>query len=84
MTTTYKVSGIYGKYTRFTHVLTSERLEQIKSEKGYTIESVEPYTANIRYTTSDGCAECMTNEYVPHYNCHCGANRAHCTSDYCY
>ena len=37
-----------------------------------------------RYKTAEGCERCTTDLYVPHYNCTCGANRAHCTSDYCY
>lgn len=83
-TTTYKVTGIYGKFTPCNFVLDSEGLERWKNEKGFTIHSIEEYSANIRYTTSDGCDRCKTDEYVPHYNCKCGANRAHCTSDYCY
>ena len=39
----------------------------------------EVYPAN----PSD-CERCKTDAYVPHNNCRCGANRHHCTSDYCY
>ena len=43
-----------------------------------------PSVPTVRYTTCEGCERCTTDAYVPHYNCRCGANKAHCTSDYCY
>lgn len=47
-------------------------------------ERCAPSTPAIRYQTAEGCDRCKVDAYVPHYNCTCGANRAHCTSDYCY
>ena len=83
-TTTYKVKGLYGKFTPCEFILDSEGLERWTNTKGFTLESVEEITVSINYPTAEGCKRCTTDAYVPHYNCRCGANRSHCTSDYCY
>ena len=44
----------------------------------------DPATLTPTYKVDPNCERCITDIYVPHYNCTCGANRAHCTSDYCY
>ena len=43
-----------------------------------------PSEPKVLYPTAPDCERCLTDVYVPHYNCRCGANRAHCTADYCY
>lgn len=48
------------------------------------VYGVENYTPVIRYETKPDCERCTYDEYVPHGNCRCGANKPHCTSDYCY
>jgi len=82
--TTYKVKGLYGKFTPCEFILDSEGLERWTNTKGFALESVEEITVSINYPTAEGCKRCTTDAYVPHYNCKCGANKPHCTSDYCY
>ena len=82
--TTYNVTGLFGKATPFSFVLTEDELSTMREDARYRIDTVEDHTPIIRYKTCEGCERCTTDPYVPHYNCKCGANRAHCTSDYCY
>ena len=84
MNTTYKVQFIYGTLPTSTTVVTEEGLRRLETQPRTIIVSAEPYTPEIRYPTQDGCPECITNEYVPHFNCRCGYGRAHCTADLCY
>lgn len=82
---TYKIDYRWnGTTTHVKGVVNETRLAEIQSNPKHVIVSCDSYTPVIRYQTADGCSECMTNEYVAHYNCRCGSNRAHCTSDYCY
>lgn len=83
--TTYRVEYRWnGGDTLVKGVLTDDDLRTVQDNPRNVILSCEPYVPVIRYETAAGCTECVTNEYVPHYNCRCRASRAHCTSDYCY
>ena len=83
--TTYRVEYRWnGGDTLVKGVLTDDGLRMVQDNPRNVILACEPYVPVIRYETAAGCAECVTNEYVPHYNCRCRAGRAHCTSDYCY
>jgi hypothetical protein len=89
MTTTYKVKGLYGKFTPCEFILDAEGLERWTNEKAFVIESVEEYTPTIRYRTAEGCERCQTDEYVPHYSCMyqgkaIGHSASHCTANACY
>ena len=82
---TYKIDYKWnGGTVHVKGVITEPMLREVESNPRHVIVSCEPYTPTIRYQTEPGCGECEINEYVPHHNCRCGANRAHCTSDYCY
>lgn len=82
---TYKIDYKWnGGITHVKGVISEEGLSEVKANPRHVIVSCEPYAPTIRYKTAEGCERCMTDEYVPHYNCNCGAGRAHCTSDYCY
>lgn len=83
--TTYKIDYKWnGGITHVKGVLTEDMLAEVQANPKHVIVSLEEYTPVIRYQTSDGCSRCAIDEYVPHYNCHCGANRPHCTADACY
>lgn len=89
MTTTYKVNGTFGKATPFAYIMDEEALATLRSDRLYTIASVEPYTTHINYRTAEGCERCTTDEYVPHYNCLYGGkavghSASHCTANGCY
>ena len=82
---TYSVVGTYGKSTPVRCTMDEATLAEWMTYPAFVLESaVECDAPVIRYQTAEGCQRCTTDAYVPHYNCHCGANRAHCTSDYCY
>ena len=82
---TFAVKGMYGKSTPVDSVMTEATLAEWMAYPAFTLESATECEAPvIRYTTCEGCERCTTDPYVPHYNCKGGANRAHCTSDYCY
>lgn len=81
---TYNVKGMYGKYTPVNTIMSEATLAEWMTYKGFVLESATEASVTINYPTCEGCERCTTDPYVPHYNCHCGANRAHCTSDYCY
>lgn len=59
-------------------------MREIMGDSRHVVVSCKRYFPVIGYATVEGCARCLTDEYVPHHNCRCGAGRAHCTSDYCY
>ena len=49
----------------------------------------QEHTPVIRYRTEEGCERCLTDAYVPHYNCIYGGkavghSAAHCTANACY
>ena len=88
-TKTYKVSGLFGKYTPVKGVVNETTLAEMRKDVRYHIESVEEYTPTIRYRTAEGCQRCTTDEYVPHYNCLYGGkavghSASHCTANGCY
>jgi hypothetical protein len=83
--TTYMIDYLWnGTSTHVKGVITESHLAEIKDHPKHVILSLNPHTPVIRYQTAEGCERCTYDEFVPHHNCHCGANRAHCTSDYCF
>ena len=90
MTTQYKVTGLYGKFTPIKGmIMDSVRLEEYLASPAFTLESVEEYTPVIRYQTEEGCERCTHDEYVPHFRCvyygeRVGHSKAHCTASGCY
>ena len=84
-TTTYKIDYKWnGGITHVRGVISEEGLREVKENPRHVIVSCEPYEPKIMYQTAEGCARCVTDEYVPHYNCRCRAQRPHCTADSCY
>lgn len=89
MTTTYKMTGFYGKHTPVDMVVTDVALAEWQKDAHMRIDSVVPCVVEVTYRTADGCARCATDAYVPHYNCIYGGRRighsaSHCTADACY
>jgi len=82
---TYKIDYLWnGTSQHVSGVLTDIMLDEVRSNPKNKILSLEDYTPFIGYKAAEGCERCTWDEFVPHYNCHCRSNRAHCTSDYCY
>lgn len=87
--TTYLVEATFAGCGMSKGTVTEERLAEMRSEPRWTIHSVTEHVPHIRYRTAEGCERCLTDEYVPHYNCMyqgraIGHSEAHCTANACY